>query len=70
MFYHAFSDEEETPEFWLNLGKEELMKALELQQLNMNVARNVIILLGELKFMKIKVYKIICDCAIYFCEQN
>ena len=47
-----FSDEEETPEFWLNLGKEELMKALELQQLNMNVARNVIILLGELKFMR------------------
>ena len=40
------ADEEETAEYWLNKGREELVTALNLQQLNMNVARNVIIFLG------------------------
>jgi len=43
----CFSDEEETAEYWLKLGREELMAAINLQQLNMNVARNVIIFLGK-----------------------
>ena len=43
------SDEEETAEYWLNKGREELEAALNLQQLNMNVARNVIIFLGKLQ---------------------
>jgi len=42
-----FLDEEETAEYWLNLGREELMAAINLQQLNMNVARNVILFLGK-----------------------
>jgi len=41
------SDEEETPKYWLDLGKEELDAALKLENLNKNVAKNIIIFLGE-----------------------
>ena len=43
----CFVDAEETPEHWLNSGREELDAAIDLEILNKNVARNVIMFLGN-----------------------
>ncbi|XP_076806754.1 alkaline phosphatase-like [Clavelina lepadiformis] len=43
----GWTDEEETPEYWHNVAKEELQVALGLQKHNMNVAKNVILFLGD-----------------------
>lgn len=47
-FFAFFSLEaEEFPNFWIDQAKEELDAALNLEGLNKNVAKNIIILLGE-----------------------
>ncbi|CAK8698161.1 alkaline phosphatase-like [Clavelina lepadiformis] len=43
----GWTDEEETPEYWYDVAREELQVALGLQQKNMNVAKNVILFLGD-----------------------
>ncbi|CAK8698159.1 unnamed protein product [Clavelina lepadiformis] len=43
----TWSAEEETPEYWYNVAKEELQVALKQQTHNMNVAKNVILFLGD-----------------------
>ena len=43
----SFAAEEETPEYWYNVAKEELQVALKQQTHNMNVAKNVILFLGK-----------------------
>ncbi|CAK8698630.1 unnamed protein product [Clavelina lepadiformis] len=43
----AWTDEEETPEYWQNLAKEELQAAIKVEEPNKKKAKNVILFLGD-----------------------
>ncbi|CAN2387965.1 alkaline phosphatase [Pristimantis euphronides] len=43
----TFPDVEKDPKYWRDLGRQTLEEALRLQRLNMNVARNLILFLGD-----------------------
>jgi len=43
----AWSAEEETAEFWINESREELAEAIKREKVNTNVAKNVIMFLGD-----------------------
>ncbi|XP_073426260.1 alkaline phosphatase, tissue-nonspecific isozyme-like isoform X4 [Dendrobates tinctorius] len=43
----TFPDEEKEPQYWRDLGRQTLEEALRLQKLNLNMARNLILFLGD-----------------------
>ena len=54
---------ETTAVFWEKIGDDELQKALETENLNKNVAKNVILFLGDLMhFISIIMFKVLFDC--------